>query len=59
MIKTIKVHTIICNECGADFSDQDQNQYTDISLLEDIASDEGWIKDGYNHSCPECYEKSH
>lgn len=60
MISTKEVYTILCNECGADFSEQDQNQYEDVSLLEDIATDEGWVKkEGFYHLCPECYEKTH
>ena len=61
MIQTIKIYTIICDGCQRDFSQEDEylTQYEDKELMEEIANDDGWVKDGPKHLCPACYEKSH
>lgn len=61
MIKEVAMYTIICDGCGKDVcEDTEHAGWNDKSYVEDIASEDNWIKfddyGGTEHYCPKCYE---
>jgi len=56
MINKIQMYTINCDVCEADVLDgDDHGAWDDVQYVEDIASENGWHKDGKKHYCRNCH----
>jgi len=58
MITKINAFVCECDNCGADFTDENTG-YTIFMLESDVkehASEDGWHTDGDKHYCPECHD---
>jgi hypothetical protein len=56
MIKTVKMYTVVCDNCKQDaFEGHEISCWNNKDFAEDIAIDaEGYIKDGDSHYCMTC-----
>lgn len=50
-----------CDKCGKYFDDSEGGMCIPYDIdgleIEECALDEGWVKDGDKHYCPDCYMK--
>ena len=57
MLKEVKMFTMVCDGCGKDVNEDTQYScWNDVGYLNDLADDEGWIKDGDKDYCIKCFE---
>jgi hypothetical protein len=57
MIKELKMFTIICDNCSKDVNEDTQfSCWNEICYLNDLADNNGWIKDGEKDYCNKCFE---
>lgn len=57
MTKEIKMHTVICDNCGKDaFEESEYAGFNDQSFALDCAKEEGYVEHEHNHYCIDCYE---
>jgi hypothetical protein len=56
MIKEVKMFTVICDNCGKDANFwEDYSCWNDKSFAEDIAVENGYLKDDNKHYCQDCF----
>jgi len=57
MIKEVKMFTMVCDSCGKDVNeDTEYSAWNEVSALNDLADEIGWIKEGDKDYCDKCYE---
>ncbi len=57
MLKELKMFTMVCDCCGKDVNEDTQfSCWNDVSYLNDLADDNGWIKEGDKDYCTDCFE---
>lgn len=57
MIKEVTMYTVICDNCGRDVNQESEYScFNDKEFIEDMSFESGWIKEGYKHYCPACYD---
>jgi len=56
MIQEVKMFTIICDRCKKDVcNEHDYSCWNDEGYAEEISLEDGWVKDGDCHYCPDCF----
>lgn len=56
MIHTVKMYTVVCDNCGDDIgANSEYSCWNDETYAEENAMDSDWIREGKKHYCPDCY----
>jgi hypothetical protein len=54
MIKEVTMYTIVCDCCGKEYAeDSDYAAWADAEFVEGDSVENGWVKHGELHFCPE------
>jgi hypothetical protein len=57
MIKEIQMFTVVCDNCGLDvLREHEYSGVDNKDYVENCAMEEGWIKQGDNHYCSDCFD---
>jgi len=56
MIGKLEMYTLICDNCKESIGETEEfNCWSDESMVEEVTSENGWLKEGDRHYCPKCY----